>query len=108
MTKQYYYKSTVKNEFNCVEDETECIVSTLKDEGYNIYSVVQKTNQLVPYHEHPSEEVVIVLDGHIRYVIEEEIVDLKKGDIIRVAAHSVHSMIGLDVSGYSSLILMFV
>jgi len=108
MTKQYYYKSTVKDEFDCVESETECIVDTLKDEGYSIYSVVQKTNQLVPYHSHPSEEVVIVLDGNIRYVIEEEIVDLQKGDIIRVAAHSVHSMIGVDASGYSSLLLMFV
>ena len=108
MIKQYYYKSTVKDEFNCIEDETESIVSTLKDEGYSIYSVTQKTNQLVPYHEHPSEEVVIVLEGRIRYVIEEEVVDLKKGDIIRVAAHSVHSMIGLDESGHSSLLLMFV
>ena len=59
MTEQkYYYKSTTKKEFNCVKDD-EKLIETLSDKGYTVYSVRQKTNQLIPYHEHPTEEMVI-------------------------------------------------
>ena len=50
MTEQkYYYKSTTKKEFNCVKDD-EKLIETLSDKGYTVYSVRQKTNQLIPYH----------------------------------------------------------
>ena len=108
MTEQkYYYKSTTKKEFNCVKDD-EKLIETLSDKGYTVYSVRQKTNQLIPYHEHSTEEMVIVLTGKVRYTVEEEIVDVEEGDIIRVKPHSVHSMVGMAKEGISNLLLVFI
>ena len=107
MTEQYYYKSTTEREFDCVKDD-ERLIETLSDKGYTVYAIAQKSNQLIPYHEHPSEEMVIVLSGKVRYIVEEEIVDLEEGDIIRVRPHSVHSMIGIYESGVSNLLLVFI
>ncbi|MEI0604393.1 cupin domain-containing protein [Brachyspira alvinipulli] len=107
MTGQYYYKSTTEREFDCIKDD-EKLIETLADRGYTVYSITQKPNQLIPYHEHPSEEMVIVLSGKIRYIVEEEIVDLEEGDIIRVRPHSVHSMIGRTEEENSNLLLVFI
>ncbi|MEI0580879.1 cupin domain-containing protein [Brachyspira pilosicoli] len=107
MTEQkFYYKSNTLKEFNCEKDD-EKLIYILSNKGYNIYSIKQKTNQLIPYHEHPSEEMVIVLSGKIRYVIEEEIVDLEEGDVIKVKPHSIHSMISIAEEAYSNLLLIF-
>lgn len=107
MTKQYYYRSTVQKEFNCLGD-IDKLSSILSEKGLMVYNISQKSNQLIPYHEHPSEEMVIVLSGKIRYVIEEEIVDLEEWDIIKVAPHSVHSMVGIAEHGASKLLLTFI
>ncbi len=108
MTEQkYYYKSTTKKEFNCIKDD-EKLIEILADKGYTVYSVRQKTNQLIPYHEHPTEEMVIVLSGKVRYAVEEEIVDIEEGEIIRVKPHSVHSMVGMAEEGVSNLLLVFI
>ena len=107
MTEQkFYYKSNTLKEFNC-EKNDEKLIDILSRKGYNIYSIKQKTNQLIPYHEHPSEEMVIVLSGKIRYVVEEEIVDLEEGDVIKVKPHSIHSMISIAEETYSNLLLIF-
>ena len=107
MTEQkFYYKSNTLKEFNC-DNNDEKLIHILNNKGYNIYSIKQKTNQLIPYHEHPSEEMVIVLSGKIRYVVEEEVVDLEEGDVIKVKSHSIHSMISVAEEAYSNLLLVF-
>ncbi|AFR69363.1 cupin domain-containing protein [Brachyspira pilosicoli WesB] len=107
MTEQkFYYKSNTLKEFNC-DNNDEKLIHILNNKGYNIYSIKQKTNQLIPYHEHPSEEMVIVLSGKIRYVVEEEVVDLEEGDVIKVKPHSIHSMISIAEETYSNLLLIF-
>ncbi|TXJ39830.1 cupin domain-containing protein [Brachyspira pilosicoli] len=107
MTEQkFYYKSNTLKEFSC-DNNDEKLIHILNNKGYNIYSIKQKTNQLIPYHEHPSEEMVIVLSGKIRYVVEEEVVDLEEGDVIKVKPHSIHSMISVAEEAYSNLLLVF-
>ena len=107
MTEQkFYYKSNTLKEFNC-DNNDEKLIHILNNKGYNIYSIKQKTNQLIPYHEHPSEEMVIVLSGKIRYVVEEEVVDLEEGDVIKVKPYSIHSMISVAEEAYSNLLLVF-
>lgn len=107
MTTEFYQKSNVKNEFEITEDSEE-LVPFLMGKGYTVYSIEQKSRQLVPYHTHPSEEMVIVLEGSIRYIVEEEIVDIKKGDMIRISAGSVHAMVGISENETSKLLLTFI
>ena len=52
--------------------------------------------------------MVIVLTGKVRYAVEEEIVDVDEGEIIRVKPHSVHSMVGMAEEGISNLLLVFI
>ncbi len=107
MIKQYYYKSNMQAEFGAFINDVD-VTNFLESKGYTVYNILQKTNQLLPYHEHPSEEMLIVVSGKIRYVIEEDIVDLEAGDIIRIAPNSVHSMIGIHSEDYSNVILVFI
>lgn len=107
MIKQYYQKTNTLSEFN-ISIENDRLQEVLSEKGYTIYTIVQKTNQLIPYHDHPSEEMVVVLSGSIRYIIEEEIVDLEAGDVIKIAPHSVHAMVGTSDNGYSNIILVFI
>ncbi len=83
------------------------IRNILSKNGYTVYSMKQKGNQLVPYHTHPSQEMVIVLSGSVRYIIEEEIVDLVEGDIIKIKSGYLHAMVGVGRGTVSELLIIF-
>ena len=109
MTSNFYTKSNVSREFNLeLKSDSNSIINVLTEKGHTVYSMDQRSNQLVPYHTHPSEEMVVLLEGSVRYIIEEEIVDLEEGDVIKIAAKSVHAMIGTDQKHSSRLLLIFI
>lgn len=107
MVQHYYSKTTVETEFhrNATSDD---ILQTLVKKGYTVYGVEQKPNQLVPYHKHPSEEMAVVIEGIVRFIIEEEIVDVHAGELIRIAPESVHANISVYEAGSSHMLLSFV
>ncbi len=109
MISNFYVKSNIICDFNLqVNSDMEYLIDFLIERGYSPYPMEQKRGQLVPYHSHPSEEMVIVVKGSVRYVIEEEIVDLYEGDIIRIAPMSAHAMIGIGSYPSSKLLLAFI
>ncbi len=108
MTSNFYKKSTLSKEFNIKSRiSSDSVRNILVQNGYTVYSMEQKGNQLVPYHTHPSEEMVIVLTGSVRYIIEEEIVDLIEGDIIKIKAGFLHAMVGINTDTVSNLLIIF-
>lgn len=109
MTSHYYKKSTLGKEFNIKSRiSSDSLTNILVQNGYTVHFMEQKSNQFVPYHSHPSEEMVIVLTGSVRYIVEEEIVDLVEGDIIRVKKDSLHAMVGTNSSNcVSNLLIIF-
>lgn len=60
----------------------------LKD--YKIYEMNQKSGDLIPYHTHNHEEIVIVSVGKLRMIVEEDIIDLQEGDAITIKPWAVH------------------
>ncbi|MDH4263715.1 MAG: cupin domain-containing protein [Spirochaetia bacterium] len=60
----------------------------LKD--YKIYEMSQKQGDLIPYHTHAYKEIIVMAEGHMRMIIEEDLIDLKEGDIITVKPWAVH------------------
>lgn len=60
----------------------------LKD--YKIFEVEQKAGQLIPYHTHNHKEIVILLEGRMRMIVEEDIIDLDEGDIVTIKPWAVH------------------
>lgn len=108
MTSSFYKKSTLCKEFNIKSKmSSNSVRNILARNGYTVYSMQQKGNQLVPYHVHPSEEMVIVLSGKVRYIIEEEIVDLVEGDIIKIKPGSLHAMVGISKDSVSNMLIIF-
>lgn len=107
MVQNYYTKTTTVEDFDC-GNELSDLLPILVKKGYTVYGVEQQPNQLVPYHKHPSEEMVIVLEGVVRFIIEEEIVDVHEGEIIRIAADTIHSNVSINDDEASSLLLSFI
>jgi|GEM_PF-1679039 len=66
------------------------ILKELLLNDYKIYEMSQKQGDLIPYHSHAHKEILAVSEGNVRVIVEEDIVDLKKGDIITIKPWAVH------------------
>ncbi|MDH4200765.1 MAG: cupin domain-containing protein [Spirochaetia bacterium] len=60
----------------------------LKD--YKIYEMTQVGGDLIPYHAHSHEEILIIIEGGMRVIVEEDIINLKEGDMITIKSWAVH------------------
>ena len=65
-------------------------VKDLLNQNFKIYEVKQTSGDIVPYHTHSHKEVIIILEGRVRMIIEEEMIDLQKGDILTINPWSIH------------------
>ncbi|MEK6793428.1 MAG: cupin domain-containing protein [Spirochaetota bacterium] len=107
MDAETYTITTIEDEFSCERNVAE-LLPVLFGKGYTVYGVEHKPNQLVPYHVHPSQEIAIVLRGKMRYIIEEEIVDIGEGEVIHILASAVHATVSIADTGDSHLLITFV
>lgn len=58
--------------------------------NYKIFEIYQKTGDLIPYHSHGHKEIIIIMQGQMRMIIEEDIIDLSEGDMITIQPWAVH------------------
>ena len=58
--------------------------------NYKIYEINQKKGELVPYHSHAHQEIILLLEGSMRLIIEEEIIDLQAGEMITIEPWAIH------------------
>jgi len=58
--------------------------------NYKIYEIDQKPGDITPYHSHKHKEIVMVYEGKMRMIIEEDIVDLEEGDIVTIEPWAIH------------------
>ena len=99
----YYSVGTVQEWFDC-DAEPEEIVEAMSDRDFKVFGAVQPPGVLVPYHTHKQEEWIIVLEGCMKLIIEEEPVMLDVGDVITIAPEAVHGAVA--VGGESAKILI--
>lgn len=71
--------------------EAEEIASILSEREYRIFEVEQPPGAFIPYHAHEEEEAIVVLDGRMQFNVEEELVPLRKGEMITIRAEAVHA-----------------
>jgi quercetin dioxygenase-like cupin family protein len=90
MSKPAYRIEDVATSLRC-EPEPEEIVSALAERDYRIFEVEQPPGALVPYHAHEEEETIVVLDGRMQFNVEEELVPVRKGEMIIIRASAVHA-----------------
>lgn len=72
------------------EVEMQKFIKSLLLKQHKIYEVRQSMGELVPYHSHGVSELILVLEGKMRLIIEEDIIDLKAGDMITISPHAIH------------------
>lgn len=58
--------------------------------NYKVYEMRQKKGDLIPYHTHGYKEILVVAQGNVRMIVEEDIIDLSEGDIITIEPWAVH------------------
>ncbi|RME93524.1 MAG: cupin domain-containing protein [Candidatus Hydrogenedentota bacterium] len=85
MNKQYYQIQRYNDTHKAYEYVEELIQSE-----YKVYELVHKRGHIVPYHAHAHQEVIVVLEGKMRMIIEEDLVDLEEGDRIIIEPFAIH------------------
>ena len=68
-------------------------------DDFQIYEISQNQGELVPYHAHAHEEIILMLEGHMRLVIEEDIIDIKAGDLMTIEPWAIHLATFPDAKG---------
>ncbi|MDH5719709.1 MAG: cupin domain-containing protein [Spirochaetia bacterium] len=86
---QYYDIQKQKNLIDSKASLSQYIKNLLLDE-YKIYEISQKKGELIPYHAHSYHELIIVLEGKLRLIIEEDIIDLTEGDFLTIEPWAIH------------------
>ncbi len=65
-------------------------LKTLLIKDYKIYEMQNEQGTLVPYHAHSFAETILVLEGMVRMIIEEDIVDLYPGQMVTIQPYAIH------------------
>jgi len=65
-------------------------LKSLLIKDYKIYEMHNEQGSLVPYHAHAFAETILVLDGTMRMIIEEDIVDIHPGQIVTIRPFAIH------------------
>ncbi|MBI2880001.1 MAG: cupin domain-containing protein [Candidatus Tectomicrobia bacterium] len=90
----YYSLGTVQGWLDC-DAEPEEIVQAMSERDFRVFGAVQPPGVLVPYHTHEEDEWLIVLEGCMKLIIEEEPVMLEVGEVISISANAVHGAVAV-------------
>ena len=85
-----YYKLQDAGKAFTSESEVNKFIKGLLLKDFKIYEIQQRLGELIPYHTHQHKEMILMLDGYMRMIIEEDIVNLKRGDLLTIEAWSIH------------------
>ncbi len=70
-------------------------MEAMSDRDFKVSGAAQPAGVLVPYHTHEKEEWIIVLEGCLKLIIEEEPVMLEVGEVITISAGAVHGAVAI-------------
>ncbi len=90
MREPAYRLEDVATAYEC-EPEHEEIISALAERDYRIFEVEQPAGAFVPYHAHRKEEAVVVVEGQMQFNVEEELVLVRRGEVITIRKEAIHS-----------------
>ncbi len=65
-------------------------LKTLVENRHTVTEFANNPGDLLPYHSHRYAETLIVLNGNMRVIVEEEIIDLTVGDMLTIHPWAIH------------------
>lgn len=87
LQKNEYSPATFLHHEGCIS-----VVEKFQAQGAKVKEFFHKKGRLFPYHSHSFQEIVLVKKGHVRLIVEEEIIDLYTGDQIQIEKWAIHLM----------------
>ncbi len=75
---------------NRLDEYIDRVLNKKINDHYHLKMAAHRKGDLIPYHAHSHSELIVVESGVVRLIIEEEIIDLTKGDIINIAPWAIH------------------
>jgi len=51
---------------------------------------------IVPEHSHPNEQLTYILEGKLRFYLDDEVVDVGAGEVLHIPAHVAHKAEALE------------
>ena len=90
MSKSPYYKIEKGSSVFGLQSNLSKFIKELLLKEYKIYEVSQKRGDLVPYHCHNHKEIILLLEGKMRLIIEEDIIDIEAGEVLTIEAWAIH------------------
>ena len=89
MATQYYDIQDSRRIFGS-EVELMKFLKSLLIKDYKIYEMHNEQGTMVPYHAHAFTETILVLEGMMRLIIEEDIIDVYPGQIVTINPFAIH------------------
>lgn len=90
MMAQPYYDIQDSRRIFGSEVELKKFLKTLLIKDYKIYEMQNEQGTMVPYHAHAFAETILVLEGMVRMIIEEDIVDIYPGQMVTIQPFAIH------------------
>lgn len=89
MSQTYYDIQDSRRIFGS-EVELMKFLKSLLIKDYKIYEMHNEQGTLVPYHAHAFTETILCLEGTMRLIIEEDIVDVHPGQMVTIQPFAIH------------------
>ena len=90
MAKPLFRLDNVARCLRC-ESEVPQVAAALSRSYSRAFEVVEPPGSGAPYHAHAQEETVIVIEGAMRFNVEEELVLVQRGHMIVIREKAVHA-----------------
>lgn len=71
-----------------------CLV--LKTKRFNANLVIMQQGQQIPPHTSPADAMVLILDGKVAFMLNEEVTVLETGDVFTFRANEIHALQALE------------
>lgn len=89
MRNQYYDIQDSRKLFGSSEGLMSFIKKLLL-QRYKVFEMESRHGDLVPYHTHSFAEMILVLEGKMRLIIEEDIIDITPGELVTIKPFAIH------------------
>lgn len=74
----------------CAPELPEIAAALARSHG-RVFEVVEPPGSIAPYHAHAQQETVIVLEGAMRFNVEEELTLVQRGQMIIIRKEAIHA-----------------
>ncbi|NSL89378.1 cupin domain-containing protein [Chitinophaga solisilvae] len=74
--------------------------TVFRTKRFNASLVIMQQGQQIPPHTSPADAMVLVVEGKIAFMLNEEVTVLEKGDVLTFHANEIHALQALETARF--------